>query len=237
MRIQEVGFKGVSGDCNIRLLPTPWPAGALPSPTSCLFAVAATKGVVVGAGPDCLVTSTTENIRKAISAPTGKDKIKTKPFEPQSKIQLPARPTQIAFCSGDDAFILATDNGSQVMIFETGSLSQSDAQPAFSIATNGVTLRAVVPNPAPSGDPHSPLVALVTVNGDLMMANLQTKSLVPGANGLILKNGVSCASWSTKGKQLLAGLGDGTAYQMTPEGVRKDEIPRPPDLDPNYHGK
>ena len=191
----------------------------------------------MGAGPDCLVTSTTENIRRAISAPTGKEKVKTKPFEPQSKISLPARPTQIAFCSADSAFLLATDNGPQVMIYETSSLSQPNAQPAFSIPTNGVTLRTAIPNPAPSGDVNSPLVALITVNGDLMIADLQARSLVAGASGPILQNGVSSVSWSSKGKQLMAGLGDGTAYQMTPEGVRKAEIPRPPDLEPNCHGE
>ena len=30
---------------------------------------------------------------------------------------------------------------------------------------------------------------------------------------------------------MVAGLGDGTVYQMTPEGVVKGEIPRPPLID------
>lgn len=142
------------------------------------------------------------------------------------------------FCSGDSAFILATENGPEVSIFETAALAQGNPQPAFSIPTGGITLRAVAPNPAPPADPHSTLVAVVTVNGELLVANLQARNLVSGPNGPVLKNGVSCVSWSNKGKQLVAGLGDGTAYQMTPEGVKKDEIPRPPDLaDPNCHGE
>ena len=190
----------------------------------------------MGAGPDCLTTSTTDSIRKAISAPSGKEKVKTKPFQPHSTIQLPERPSHIVFCSGDNAFLLATESG-QIMVYETSSLSQTNAQPAFSIPTNGVALRTVVPNPAPPGDAHSPLVALVTRNGELLIANLQGRNLLSGPNGHILKNGVSCVSWSNKGKQLLAGLGDGTVYQMSPEGDRKDEIPVPPDLEPNCHGE
>ncbi|KAJ5612996.1 Nuclear pore complex protein [Penicillium lagena] len=227
----EVGFKGVSGDANIRFLPTPWPDNALPSPTSSLLAVAQTKGVVVGAGPDTLVVASTNALRESIVAPTGADKIKTKPFQPQATIPLPARPTHVAFTSGDDALVLATENGSQISVFQTTSLMQGNGQPAFSIQTNGVSLRAVAPNP----DPNSTFVGLVTANGELLMADLKAGNLVSGPNGPVLKTGVSSVSWSNKGKQLVAGLADGTGYQMTPDGTKKDEIPRPSDLEGECH--
>ncbi|KAJ6127055.1 hypothetical protein N7523_002667 [Penicillium sp. IBT 18751x] len=227
----KVGFKGLSGDANIRLLPTPWPNDALPSPTSSLLAVAQTKGVIVGAGPDCLVVANTDSARQAIEAPAGKDKVKTKPFEPQAKIPLPARPTHVAFTASDEALILATENGSQISVFQTSDLATGNAQPTISIPTNGVSLRALVPNP----DPNSTFVAMVTVNGELLMADLRAGSLVNGPNGPILKNSVSCVAWSTKGKQVIAGLADGTAAQMTPDGTPKDQVPRPSDLEGECH--
>ncbi|KAI3278225.1 hypothetical protein CBS147309_2424 [Penicillium roqueforti] len=227
----EVGFKGVSGDANIRFLPTAWPDNALPAPTSSLLAVAHTKGLVVGAGPDALVISTTDVVRKSIEAPAGEDMEKTKPFQPIATIPLPSRPTHVAFTPGDDGLILATENGSTISVFDTNTLTQGNAQPAISIPTNGVSLRALAPNPEPS----STLVALVTVNGELLIADLKAGSLVPGPNGPVLKDGVSCASWSNKGKQLVAGLADGTGYQMTPDGTKKAEIPRPSDLEGDCH--
>ncbi|KAE8354672.1 hypothetical protein BDV28DRAFT_130458 [Aspergillus coremiiformis] len=232
---EEVGFKGVSSDSNVRLLPTPWPEDALPAPSSSLLAVAPTKGVVVGAGPDSLAVASSDAIRKAISAPT-EDKAKTKPFEPQATIPLPARPTHVAFTSGEDALVLATENGPQLLVYETTSLSTGNVQPALSIPTNGATFRSLAPNPAPSSDEgHSALVALITTDGELLVANLKAGNLVSGPNGNVLKSGVSSVSWSNRGKQLIAGLADGTGYQMTPDGTQKDLIPRPSDLEGNCH--
>ncbi|KAL4919871.1 hypothetical protein BDW62DRAFT_177877 [Aspergillus aurantiobrunneus] len=227
---EEVGFKGVSGDSNIQFLPTSWPTDALPAPTCTLLAVAATKGIAVGAGPSTLSVASTDTIRAAISADAGKDKIKTKPFQPQATIPLPGRPTHITFASGDSALVLATENGSQISVFETGSLLQPNAQPAISIPTNGATFRTLAPNPAQANESHSSLLALVTTTGKLLVADLKAGNLLAGPNGNILKTDVSSVCWSNKGKQLVAGLADGSGYQMTPEGAHKDSIPRPPDL-------
>ncbi|KAL4759250.1 FG-nucleoporin NUP159 [Aspergillus foveolatus] len=232
---EEVGFKGVSGDSNVQLLPTPWPADALPAPSSTLLAVAATKGIVVGAGPNTLCVASTESVRAAISSDDGKEKVKTKPFQPQATISLPGRPTHIAFASGDSALVLATESGTHLSVFETGSLLQPNSQPAISIPTNGATFRTVAPNPAQAEDSHSSLVALVTNAGELLMADLKAGNLVAGANGNILKTDVSSVGWSNKGKQLVAGLVDGTGYVMTPDGVQKDLIPKPSDLTDPCH--
>lgn len=80
------------------------------------------------------------------------------------------------------------------------------------------------------------LCAIVTDKGNLLMANLAERKLVSGPNGPVLRSQVSCAAWSTKGKQLVAGMADGTIYQMTPEGVEKAHIPKPPNLG-DYHGE
>ncbi|KAL4988588.1 hypothetical protein BDW68DRAFT_158587 [Aspergillus falconensis] len=232
---EEVGFKGVSGDSNVQFLPTPWPADALPAPSCTLLAVAATKGIVVGAGPNTLSVASTKSVRAAISAENGKEKVKTKSFQPQATISLPGRPTHIAFASGDSALVLATENGSQLSVFETGGLLQPNAQPAISIPTNGATFRTVAPNPAQAEDSHSSLVALVTNAGELLIADLKVGNLVTGPNGNILKTDVSSVGWSNKGKQLVAGLVDGSGFVMTPEGVQMDLIPKPSDLTDSCH--
>jgi nucleoporin NUP159 len=180
-----------------------------------------------------LVISTTEVVRNSIEAPAGADKEKTKAFQPIATIPLPSRPTHVAFTPGDDGLILATENGASLSVFDTKTLAQGNAQPAISIPTNGVSLRALAPNP----DPTSTLVALVTVNGDLLIADLKAGNLLPGPNGPVLKDGVSSVSWSNKGKQLVAGLADGTGYQMSPDGAKKAEVPRPSDLEGDCHGK
>ncbi|KAJ5093841.1 hypothetical protein N7456_009702 [Penicillium angulare] len=227
----ELGFKGIAGDANIRLLPTPWPEDALPSTTSSLLTVAQSKGVVVAAAPNALVVASSESIRTAIQASTGEEKVKTKPFQPQHTISLPARPTHVAFTANDDALVLASENGSQISVFQTTDLVRGNSQPAISIQTNGATIRALSPNP----DPTSTLVALVTVNGELLIADLKAGNLVSGVNGPILRNGVSSVAWSNKGKQLVAGMADGTADQMTPDGTNKSLVPRPTDVEGDCH--
>ncbi|KAI9046370.1 FG-nucleoporin NUP159 [Aspergillus affinis] len=231
---EEVGFKGLSGDCNIRLLPTPWPEDALPAPTSTLLAVASTKGVVVGAGPDCLSVASSDAVRKAISAPTD-SKVKTKPFQPQATIPLPARPTHVAFASGDSALVVTTEAGSQLLVYETDSLLSGNGQPALSLPVSGAPFRAVAPNPATLDVDKSSLVALVTGGGELLIANLKTGQLLSGANGQIMKSGVSSVCWSNKGKQLVAGLADGTAHLIKPTGEQTATIPRPQDLEGECH--
>ncbi|KAL4895093.1 hypothetical protein BDV59DRAFT_174430 [Aspergillus ambiguus] len=232
---EEVGFKGVSGDSNIRLLPTPWPEDALPSPTCTLLAVAPTKGVIVGAAPDSLIIASSDAIRKAFTVPTGEEKVKTKPFQPQATISLPARPTHVGFVSGESALVVATENGANLAVYETASLTTGNSPPALTIPTNNATFRTLAPNPAQSDDAHSSLVALVTNNGELLIADLKAGNLLSGPNGQILKTGVSSVCWSNKGKQLVAGLVDGTGYQMTPDGTQKDVIPRPSDLEGDCH--
>ncbi|KAL1986543.1 hypothetical protein VTN96DRAFT_6121 [Rasamsonia emersonii] len=230
----EVGFKGVDRDCHIRFLPTPWPADALPPPTSSLLTVAPTKGIVVGGGPDGLVVASTKSVREAISAKADEG-VKLKPFEPQGRIPLPSRPMQVAFCASENALAVSMQGDGQLVVYETATLSQPNPQPKLSISTNGAALRALAPNPAPESEALSSLVAMVTVNGDLLVADLKAGSLVSGSSGPVLKNGVASVAWSSKGKQLVAGLADGTCYQLDPQGVKKADIPRPPELEGNKH--
>ncbi|PGH36795.1 hypothetical protein GX50_00455 [[Emmonsia] crescens] len=229
IQTQEVGFLSIAGDSKVRLFPTPWPNDSLPPPTCCLLSVASVKGLLAAAGPEGLVVASTDAVRKAYTADaTGDSNIR--PFQPQLQIPLPQKVSHVAFSADENVLVVATADGSGLIAYEVAALMQGNSQPALTLALNGARLRALAPNPM-----LAELFAAVTTDGELLMANLQTNQLVQGPSGPVLKTGVSCVSWSNRGKQLVAGLGNGTAFQMTPEGEMKAEIPRPPDLDGDKH--
>ncbi|OAX82563.1 hypothetical protein ACJ72_03092, partial [Emergomyces africanus] len=111
-------------------------------------------------------------------------------------------------------------DGSGLIAYEVAALMQGNSQPALTLALNGARLRALAPNPT-----LAELFAAVTTDGELLMANLQTNQLIQGPSGPVLKAGEAISSWD----------GDGTAFQMTPAGEMKAEIPRPPDLSGDKH--
>ncbi len=197
------------------------------------MSIASHKGLVAAAGPDVVIVATTENVRGAFEGSVSGDG-NVKPFQPQLKIPMQTRISQLTFSADEAYLVLSAQNGGGLAVYDVQAMLQGSTQTAFEISTNGQSLRALVPNPtAEKGE----LLALVTDDGNLMMANLKERKIASENNGPVLKTGVSCISWSTKGKQLVAGLGDGTAYQMTPEGVGKAGIPRPPNVNPSDHSK
>ncbi|PGH04645.1 hypothetical protein AJ80_08479 [Polytolypa hystricis UAMH7299] len=229
IQTQEVGFQSIAGDAKIRLLPSPWPQDALPPPTASLLSVASSKGLLVAAGPEGLVIASTDSVRKAYSAEaSGESEIR--PFQPQLQIPLPQKASHVAFSADENVLVVAAADGSGLIAYDVAGLLQGNTQPALTLGMNGASLRALVPNPT-----IAELFAAVTTNGELLMANLKSNQLVQGPSGPVLKTGVSCVSWSTKGKQLVAGLADGSASQMTPEGEQKAQIPKPADLEDNQH--
>ncbi|CAL3964101.1 unnamed protein product [Diplocarpon coronariae] len=223
IQTENIYFRALSGSSKIQLLPTPWPADQLPAATSSLMGIASQRGLVAAAGPDAVILATTESVRKAFEGSTGD----VKPFQAQLKLQMPMRISQLAFSADEQYLVLSAEIGGGLAVYEVQALLQGNTQPAFQISTESLSLRALVPNPTPE---KGELFALVTTDGKLMMANLKDKKITSGPNGAVLKDGVSCISWSAKGKQLVAGLGDGTAYQLTPEGEGKAQIPRPPNI-------
>jgi len=120
-------------------------------------------------------------------------------------------------------------------VFDTNILTQGNAQPQLFIETNAA-LRILAPNPAAADEQLSSLAALVTTDGNLLLANLKTSSLVNGSSGPVFRNGVASVAWSNKGKQMIAGLANGTCVQLDPQGQVKAEIPRPPQLEGNKYG-
>jgi nucleoporin NUP159 len=196
------------------------------------MSIATQKGLLAAAGPDAVVVAKTDSIRKAFEQlKVGDSNIR--PFTPELTLPMPMRISQVAFSSDDQYLVISAETGGGLAVYSVDSLLQGGTQSAFEMSTDGKSVRAVVPNP--SSD-RGELMAVVTTDGHAMMANLKEKSFVAGPTGPTLLQNVSCVSWSARGKQLVYGLGDGTAVQMTPEGVRKAEIPRPPNVGAENNG-
>ena len=141
---------------------------------------------------------------------------------------MPARIAHIAFTADENYLLLSAEEGGGLAVYEVKSLLSGSTNTAFQLSTNGQPLRALAPNPAPE---MAELCAVITNDGTLHMANLKEQSLSSG-----LQSQASCLSWSSKGKQLCTGLGDGSVRQLMPDGSVKDSIPSPPDLG-SGHGK
>ena len=217
----------------MRLLPNPWPSDALPPPTASLLSIASNKGLLAAAGPDSVIIASTESVIQAFTANGGAGG-DVKAFSPQLTLPIGARVSQVAFSADENHLVISAENGGGLAVYEVQALMQGNTQSAFQMATNGTSLRALIPNPTPE---KAEYFAVVTSTGALMMANMKTRQFLSGPSGQVMKDGVSCVSWSTRGKQLVAGLGNSTGYQMTPEGEGKAEIPRPPGLEGDQHGK
>ena len=231
IQAQGVGFQAISGETKLRLLPSPWPSDNLPAPTASLLSVAPKKGILAAAGPESVIIGSTDSIRQAYTS-GGDENVKT--YEPQVTITLGMRISQVAFSADEEWLVLSAENGGGLAVYVVASLMQGGTQPAFELSTNGIALRALLPNPAAD---KGEFFAVVTMNGQLMVANLKSHQFVTGANGQLFLDGVSCIAWSNLGKGLLAGMGNGSCCQLTPEGQHKADIPSPPGLQGEQHGK
>lgn len=218
---QRLGFLPIAGDAQIRLTPTWSPA---PAPTASLLAIASRKAIVAAAGPDAIYISSTHSVRTAFQGPSH-DGTEVRPFEGEIKIPMALRISHIAFTPDEQYLIMSAQQGGGLAVYETQTLLQGNSQSAFEISTSSEAVKTLVPNPMPE---LAELCAVVTVNGNLLMANFKDKNLGQGANGPVLRTGVTAVGWSTKGKQLVAGLADGSIVQMTPDGTEKAAIiPKP----------
>ncbi|TVY17781.1 Nucleoporin [Lachnellula arida] len=229
IQTEALGFLALAGDAKVQLLRTPWPIDQLPPATASLLSIASRRGLVAAAGPDAVILARTKSVRKAFEGnETGNNNLK--PFQPELTLPMQMRVSQLTFSIDESYLVLSAENGGGLAVYDVDALLNGSTNSAFELSTNGQSLRALTPNPT-----QGELLAVVTVDGNLMMANLKERSFVTGPNGQVLKDGVSCVSWSTKGKQLVAGLGNGTAYQMTPAGEGKGDIPKPPDVADGDH--
>lgn len=183
------------------------------------MSIASRKGLLAAAGPDSLVIASTDAVRKAFHADVPANN-NVKPFTPQATISIP-RLSQLAFSTDETYLAIAAEEGGGLAVYSVDALLQGNQESAFQMNTNGISVRALIANPAPE---LAHLFAVILTDGKLMVANLQEKQL-----SNVFREGVSCVSWSAKGKQLVAGLGDGSAVQYDPQGTQKAQIPRPPE--------
>ncbi|CAK7220193.1 hypothetical protein SBRCBS47491_004107 [Sporothrix bragantina] len=231
IQTEGLGFLSVAGDTKLQFV-SKW--AEPPLPTASLISIASLKGLVAAAGPDAVHVTTTDSVRKALTAEgSGGDDNDIRPFSPQVKIPMPMRVSQLAFNADESYLILSAETGGGLAVYDVQATTQNGStQAAFELSTNGETLRSLVTNPMAD---KAELCALVTANGNLLMADLQQRSLRNGPSGQpVLRSQVSCAAWSSKGKQLVAGCADGSVYQMTPDGQEKAHIPKPPELGDYY---
>lgn len=228
---EALGFQAIAGETKLQLLPSSWPIDALPPPTASLLSVAPKKGLLAAAGPESVIVAGMESVRQGFFAGSAADG-NSKPFTPQLTLNVGMRVSQVAFSADESFLVLSAESGGGLAVYDVQSLMHGATESAFQLTTNGTALRTLLPNPTPE---KAELFAAVSTNGQLLMANLKTREFFIGPQGQVLKDGVSCVSWSARGKQLIAGLGDGTCYQLTPEGQGKAELPRPPALDSDQH--
>ncbi|KAK1067144.1 hypothetical protein LTR74_006686 [Friedmanniomyces endolithicus] len=224
---EQLSFHAISGDDQLRLLPTPWPSEGLPPPYASLLSVASSRGLVAAVGPFTLVIAKTDSVRKAFAEKKAGGK--TVPFTPEATISVP-RVSQVAFSSNEACLVVVAEQGGGLAVYDTASITSGVKDPAFQVGTNGVGVRQLLPNPNPSSD-WSHLFGIVLETGQLLLADLKARELVKNSSGNpVFHENVVSACWSRLGKQIVAGRNDGTAAQIDPQGNVKAKIPLPPRL-------
>jgi len=225
----QIGFASINGEAKLQILGGAW--DPLPPPTSSLLAIASRKGLLAAAGPDALVLASTQSVRDALRSDTTTEDGKTRTIQPQITIRQP-RLGHVAFSADESVLVMSKQEGGGFIAYQVDRVEAGQIEPALQISTNNVGLRALVPNPIPES---AELFAGITYNGELLLADLKAAQLRSGPNGSVLKTGVSCLSWSNRGKQLVVGLADGTATQLKPDGTVVSDIPRPPSVSSEVH--
>lgn len=226
---EQLAFQSVSGEDKLRLLPSPWPADNLPATTSSLLSVASSKGLVAAAGPDTLVVTSTDSVRQSFINDSADGESRVKGYTPQATLQIP-RVSQVIFSSDESCLVVAAEQGGGLAVYDTSALARGEKNPAFQLSTEGESVRQLLPNPNSSQE-LSRYFGVVTNSGHLLLADLQDQKLVQSSSGSsVFHDNVSCACWSRLGKQIIAGLVDGTAVQIDQQGAVKATVPEPPQL-------
>ncbi|KAI5848683.1 hypothetical protein DFP73DRAFT_583342 [Morchella snyderi] len=222
--IENVGFLALGGDTKVKILPKGYDKDSLPSSSVSLFSVANRSGLFAAAAHSDLVVGSTSSLRETFASAS--DSIAE--YRPQLSLSLRANISHIAFTADESHLVVGSALGGLV-VYSVGALNNSNAQPVFELGTGGVGLREMKPNPA-----TPEFVAVVTTNGDVQMVNISTGGWEEGSNGPVLKTGASTVSWSQRGKQIVCGMGDGTGWQMTPQGEGKAVLPSVPGLENHF---
>ena len=129
----------------------------------------------------------------------------------------------LAVADGESRLVAALTNGS-FLVWDLPALVAGAANPV-QVSPPGdaaAPVRDVVPNPAERGE----LCAAVFGNAAYLL-DVRTGQW----NTRLPLDGVTAASWSAKGKQIVLGNASGELHQLTPTGESKDVLPAPPEAD------
>jgi nucleoporin NUP159 len=218
-----LGFKDIGGESKVRLSQA-WPEDKQPPAWASLLSIASGKGLIAAGTSEAVILVSSDTVRKTYWEVDSEKKPKT--ITPQLSLSVP-QVSHVAFSADESSLVIAAQEGGGLAVYDVQSLLQGNKDSAFQLATNGISVRALAPNPSPD---NAHLFAIVLTDGKLMLADLKQRSLI-NANNPVFREGVKCVSWSVKGKQLIAGLEDGSAEQYDPQGNLKAQLPRPPQLE------
>ncbi|KAF7198122.1 hypothetical protein HII31_00478 [Pseudocercospora fuligena] len=216
-----------------------------------LLSIASAKGILAVAGPSSLVIANTELLRRQAipkRLEKGEERLirengvpvegkayavrEDEPFPIPVKAHLiidTPRLSHVAFSADESCLVIVSEQGGGLAVYDTNALVNGNKEPAFSIGTNGVSVRHLLPNPNPD-EATAHLFAIVLTNGQLLLADLKARNLRKGQSSEAFHDNVFSACWSKMGKQIIAGKGDGSCAQIDPQGVQKDSIPVAPQL-------
>jgi nucleoporin NUP159 len=165
-------------------------------------------------------------VRKAFSGKAGEWDV-ISDFTPDVTIPLGDPPLRhVAFSSGGEFLVTSAEGKGGLAVFDVTKLMKGNQAPDQHMQTDGVAVRTLQPNPVPSMEHY---MAVVLDTGKLWLVDIAA-----GQTNTLKDGGVSCATWSSRGKAVAAGLEDGTAHIYMSNGELKGVIPRPPTVDDNY---
>ncbi|CAD0085619.1 unnamed protein product [Aureobasidium mustum] len=217
----SIGFKDIGGETKVRLS-QPWPADKQPPAWASLLSIASSKKLIAAGTSESVILVSSDTVRKTYwEADTSAEK-QPKHITPQLSLSVP-QVSHVAFSADESSLVIAAQEGGGLAVYDLQALLQGNKESAFQLSTNGISVRALAPNPSPD---NAHFFAVVLTDGKLMLADLKQRSF-----SSVFREGVRCVSWSVKGKQLVAGLEEGGAEQFDPQGVLKAQIPKPPQLD------
>lgn len=220
---------GLQGAKKIKLLPSPWSTDNLPPPSATLLGVAPRRALLAAASPDRLVLASTEKVRKAFREKANEWDVVTN-FSPDATLPVPQL-RQVVFSADEDFLVTSAENDGGLSVFSLDDLLKGNTQPGMQIATDNTPVRALLPNPSPE---QAHYMAVILDSGRLDITDVTT-----GNAKTVHSAGVTCASWSVKGKAFVVGFEDGTAaiHLISSLDQVKARVPRPPTVDDNYRGK
>ncbi|BFZ64979.1 hypothetical protein YB2330_006142 [Saitoella coloradoensis] len=193
----------------------PWPEESFPPASSCLLAVSKQGLYVVGTQTG-FVGGRTSTLRDGLKGASDMGRIQ---FDPEVRVECGGPATHVAFSADERMLLVALGNG-QILFYDVQQvLAGSPPNPQGSLlSSNGV--RVLAPNP------ENDSVALLGTAGELSIINLSPAPTISNT----VATGVTSVSWSKKGKQIAAGLGNGTIINLTPAGETKRTVAPPPSL-------